>query len=194
MYLNTGSLSVKYLFYIFIFLQHVFISNKIIAQSGNNIHTDPLSTNSLSGSYSNFNYMFDWNIGEVFSTPYSNFNTILITPGFLQSFDLETIIYSSGDAPLKIDTIQKYIKAYPNPVKTDLHIQLLQLNLKILSISLLNQNGHSLELYDEQFNTQVHYSKTIAMGKYAPNLYLLSIRYVLKGNLYRTKIIKIIKL
>lgn len=196
MYLNTGTLSVKYLIYIFlfIFLQQFFIANKIFAQSVKNIHIDPLSTNSLSGSYSNFNYIFDWNMGEVFSNTLSNSSKILITQGFLQSFEKDIIIKQKNDTSTSYDTLQKYIIAYPNPVRNNLQITLIQYNLKILSINLLDQNGNTLQFYDEQFNNQLHYAKSISMGKYPPNIYLLSVKYVLKGNFYRTKIFKIVKI
>ncbi len=196
MYLNLDTLSVKFFsnIILLIFLQQLCMLNRIDAQLVKNIHIDPIGLNSLGGSYSNFDYMFDWNLGEVFTKPISNANNLLITPGFLQSFDMEVIIKSNLDTVTKTDTLQKYIKTYPNPVVNNLYIQLLQLNLKILSINLLDQNGNSLALYDEQFNTQVHFSKIIPMGVYAPNLYLLSIRYVLKGNYYRTMIFKIIKI
>jgi len=194
-YLKLCTLSkiITYSIFVFTYAALLLISNCALSQSKKNNNIDPIGINAVGGSYTNINLMFDWNIGEVFSKPISNTNKLLVTPGFLQSFDMEVIIKSNVDTVLIIDTIQKYINAYPNPVKNDLQISLLQINLKILSIILLDQNGNSLQVFDEQFNTQVHYNKTLHMGFYAPNLYLLSIRYVLKGNYYRTKIFKIIK-
>lgn len=157
-------------------------------------NVDPKTLNTSGGSFSNDNFVFNWSFGEVFSTTLSKSEKLILTTDFLQSKDVEIILIPVTDTVLPGDSIQLSIKAFPNPVYSNLYLTIDQFKVKLLTVSLYNAQGNQLYAVDELLNTAQLYSRVIPMSNYAKGTYLLAIKYVFNNNHYRTKVFKIIKM
>lgn len=154
---------------------------------------DPKTLNAGGGSFVLNNIILNWSFGEVFSTTLSKSDKIILTTDFLQSNNFDIILIPPTDTILPGDSIQLSIKAFPNPVNSNIYLTIDQSKIKLLSIGLYSAQGNLLYSVDEILNNALLYNKTILVKNYTPGIYLLVVKYVFSKNQYRTKVFKIIK-
>ena len=68
------------------------------------------------------NLILNWSFGEVFSTTLSKSDKIILTTDFLQSSNFDIILIPPTDTILPGDSIQLSIKAFPNPVNSNIYL------------------------------------------------------------------------
>ncbi len=138
-------------------------------------------------------FIYDWNLGTLFTSSFSDDRFLLLTSGFIQSKELAKILSPAIDSLLELDKNSNLISIYPNPATHFIFILNPQNEIKIININLYSIKGELLKKIDAPYSTTI-YNKMISLSNFVAGTYIFSINYIIAGKFYRTKLFRIIKI
>jgi hypothetical protein len=137
--------------------------------------------------------LVDWNFGEVFSSPLTDNQKLLITTGFLQSKVVQKILLPALDSLLALDKDNTLLAIFPNPVVDQFFVKNIHPLFKITEMNIYDIKGNLIKIIEEPFSTPI-FNKNIQVSNLSSGQYVLMVKYIINQKYYRAKIFKIVKL